>query len=210
MEYEDMLCPSYGSLMMMLNGIRPSTDPSGTPLVTGFQLDFVTHNCPLGPAVQLIFYALPTHASTACLWGSQDGRQCWRPSWIPSRQYLLLSPHLLGQSFHHGSLLNLVKHDFLLVKPCWLLLMIIIWFMCLKMISSISSSTLRCGWLAHSSQGHFPCFRHFSHSPLLIKNYGQWPRNVMCRPLSHLQESGPQHSWEHPIRPIRLTYVQFA
>lgn len=42
MEYEDMLCPSYRSLMKMLNWVRPSTDPSGAPLVTGFQLDFVS------------------------------------------------------------------------------------------------------------------------------------------------------------------------
>lgn len=42
----------------------------------------------------------PTHQQL--VWDS-SGWQCQRPCWRPGRQYLLLSPHPSGCSFHHRS-----------------------------------------------------------------------------------------------------------
>lgn len=71
---------------------------------------------------------------------------------------------------------------------------------------------LRLGWPAASScvlllvflEGRSdivfpPLFRHFSQSPLLIKDYKELPYNDICQL--------PQHLWVHPIRTHTLIHV---
>lgn len=74
------------------------------------------------------------HTSTACLlifW------QCQRPTWSPGRQYPLLLSWPPGEKFNYRSLSKFVKHDFPLIKPCLILLMIF-----LSLIFHISCSII--------------------------------------------------------------------
>ena len=112
------------SLIRMLKNRKCSTNSWGTSLATGFQLDS-TSLIPTFwtlPVSQFLVH-LTIHSSftqflslpTRMLW-----EQCQKLCWSQGRQHPLLSCHLPNRSCLKAT--RLVKHDFPLVNPCWLLL----------------------------------------------------------------------------------------
>jgi len=125
--------------MKMLNGIGPSVDPWSTLLITGLQLDFMPLiTVPWAQPFRQFSIRLAVCSPSPCFRGFSV-RILWQTvlkallkSRQSSRQYPLLSAHLLSQSF----LCRLVKRDFF-VDPCWLVVISLLFFMCLEMASRI-------------------------------------------------------------------------
>lgn len=104
----------------------------------------------------------------------------------------------------------LVKHDFPLANPCWLLPATFLSSTCLEVASRISCSTTFQGMEMRLIGLQFPrpslTFAYFlshpSWSPWLFKDNQEWPSNDV--------QQLPQHLWVHPSRAHWLVGATFA